>query len=187
MKANSAYEAWVTPHLADLAKYCRYLAGTRWDAEDLLQDTLLKAFVYYVQAEPCGEMKPFIFRIAKNLWIDACRKRSRRRALREWTREVYEDNDYADVRGSIEWLAERLPGRNIEIWLLFHYFGYSMQEIAQATGCTVSAVKSVLHRTREMLRNRDALSGRRKAAGLDVERWSRAIMQDRPQSVLHER
>jgi len=188
MKSNAAYEAWLTPHLPDLAKYCRYLAGTKWDAEDLLQDTLLKSFVFYVQTEPYVEMKPFFYRIAKNLWIDACRKKNRRRlALREWSFEAHRDNDYAEVRGSIEWLAERFPSRSIEMWLLFNYFGYSMQEVADDMGCTMPAVKAVLFRTREMLRNRKALTGGRNVIRPAVERWSRAILQDRPQAVLSER
>jgi RNA polymerase sigma-70 factor (ECF subfamily) len=98
----------------------------------------------------------------------------------------YTDNDYVEVRGAIEWLAERFPRRNIEMWLLFKYFGYSMHEISEDMACSISAVKSVLFRTRELLRNRQSLSENRKVIHLDVERWSRAVMQDRPKGILFE-
>ncbi|WP_186438270.1 RNA polymerase sigma factor [Cohnella terricola] len=180
-----AYEALVAPHLEDLRKYCMFLTRSKWDSEDLFQETLLKSLIFFMHTEPYVEVKAFLVRVARNLWIDDCRKKQRRRlAVFEQPRTYYADSDYVEVRGAIEWLAERFPRRNIEMWLLFNYFGYSMQEIAQATNCTVSAVKSILFRTREMLRHRHELPERRKIAHLDVERWSRAIIQDRPQGIL---
>ncbi|MFC4597889.1 RNA polymerase sigma factor [Cohnella hongkongensis] len=182
---NAAYEAWIKPHLPDLAKYCRYLAGSGWDAEDLLQDTLLKSYVYFGQANPAGDMKPYIFRMARNLWIDVCRKRQRRRtAETELPDAVWTDLDYAEIRGSLEWLAERLPRRSIEMLLLFDYFGYSMREVADATGTSVSSVKSLLFRTRSVLRGRRELRAGRKPSYPEVERWSVAVMRDRPRCLF---
>ena len=70
------------------------------------------------------------------------------------------------------------------MWLLFRYFGFTMQEVGEAMSCTVSAVKSVLFRTRDLLRNRHRLTEGRNVIRLEVERWSNAIMSDRPQSIL---
>ncbi|WP_372632209.1 RNA polymerase sigma factor [Cohnella sp.] len=188
MDAASAYEEWVSPHLLELKKYCYYLAGSRWDAEDLLQDTLLKSFAYFVQEEPDSDMKPFIFRIARNLWIDDCRRRKRRRAATmEMPEVIHSDSDYAEIRGSLEWLAERFPRRNIEMWLLARYFGYSLQEVAEATGVTVPTVKSVLFRTRSMLRGRREPAKCRSPIRPEVERWSKAVILDHPGCLLGER
>jgi len=187
MGANPEYERLVAPHLDDLRKYCGCLAKSKWDAEDLFQETLLKSLVYFLHTEPYVEVKPFLVRVARNLWIDECRKRGRRRL--PWTdpsSAYYRDDDFAEINGALEWLAGKVPKRNVESWLLFYYFGYSMQEVASAMGCSASAVKSLLHRTRETLRNRDGTSGDRKVIRLDVEKWSRAIMQDRPQVILSE-
>ncbi len=153
----------------------------------MFQDTLLKSLVFFLHTEPYLDVKPFLVRVARNLWIDDCRKTNRRRrTLIDQPKLYYTDNDYVEVRNAIEWLAERFPRRNIEMWLLANYFGYSMLEIAVAMGCSVSAVKSILYRTRELLRNRDEMLESRKVIHLDVERWSRAIMQDRPQCILSE-
>jgi RNA polymerase sigma-70 factor (ECF subfamily) len=50
-------------------------------------------------------------------------------------------------------------------------------------GSTIPTVKSVLFRTRELLRQRHELKINRNLIHYDVERWSRAIMLDRPQSI----
>jgi len=187
MEVIPEYEQLLAPHLDDLKRYCLFLTRSKWDGEDLLQDTLLKSLAFFLHTEPYLDIKPFLFRVAKNLWIDACRKKKRRRlAVIDQPKIFYTDNDYVEVRSVIEWLIERFPRRNIEMWLLFNYFGYSMQEIAEAMRCSVSAVKSILFRTREMLRSRNELQSNRKVFHLDVERWSRAIMQDWPQGILSE-
>ncbi len=189
MDASSAYEAWVNPHMLELEKYCSYLAGSKWDAEDLLQDTLLKAFVYFVKVEPEANMKAFVFRIARNLWIDECRKRRRKRtALLEMPEPVYTDSDYAEIRGSLEWLAERFSQRSIEMWLLARYFGYTLQEVADTMDVTVPTVKSVLFRTRAMLRQRRELQAcQSPPIRQEVERWSRAVLLDLPCCLLGDR
>ncbi|WP_239614488.1 RNA polymerase sigma factor [Cohnella mopanensis] len=187
MASIPEYERLVIPHLEDLRRYCYYLTKSKWDAEDLCQDTLLKSLIFFYHTEPYLDVKPFLIRVARNLWIDDCRKRKRRRlAIADLSKPHYTDNDYVEVRSAIEWLAERFPRRNIDMWLLFNYFGYTLQEIAKAMSCTISAVKSVLFRTRDQLRNRNAVMENRKVIVLDVERWSRAIMQDRPQGLLSE-
>jgi RNA polymerase sigma-70 factor, ECF subfamily len=133
-------------------------------------------------------VKLFLVRVARNLWIDDCRKRQRRRGLAvavvDSSKAYYTDNDYVEIRSAIEWLSERFPRRNIEMWLLFTYFRYSMQEIATDMASTIPTVKSVLFRTRDLLRQRHELKISRPIIHYDVERWSRAIMQDRPQGIL---
>lgn len=187
MAVIPTYESLISPHLDDLRKFCFYLTKSKWDGEDLFQDTLLKSLVFFLHTEPYLDIKPFLLRVARNLWIDNCRKRQRRRNAQTTPNKVYyTDNDYVEVRSFIEWLAERFPRRNIDIWLLFRYFGYSMQEIAEDMDCSIAAVKSILFRTRDLLRNRHDLSSHRKVIHLDVERWSRAVMQDRPQGILFE-
>jgi RNA polymerase sigma-70 factor, ECF subfamily len=187
VEVKSTYEALVVPLLEDLRKYCFYLTKSKWDGEDLFQETLLKSMIFFTNTEPYVDVKPFLVRVARNLWIDQCRKQQRRKLLlAQPVKTSSTDNDYVEVRSMIEWLAERFPRRNIEMWLLFQHFDYTMQEIADAMETTVSAVKSVLYRTRELLRNRDRLKHGRRVRWGEIERWSRAIMYDRPQALLSE-
>jgi len=185
VSAPSLYETLLRPHLDDLKKYCFFLTRSKWDGEDLCQEALLRSMVYFLDKEPYPNVKPFLLRVARNLWLDGCRAKQRHRRMTPHALPLYwTDSDYSEVRSVLEWIGERLPRRNLEMLLLSEYFGYSMQEVAEATGSTVPAVKSVLFRTRGMLRQIDPDSLRRPEEGnvvsLDVERWSRAIMQDVP-------
>jgi RNA polymerase sigma-70 factor, ECF subfamily len=187
------YESLAEIHLDDLRKYCFYLTKSKWDGEDLFQEVLMKAMLYFLNTKPNDNVKPFLIRVARNLWIDDCRTKQRRRRhmLMQHLPVCYSDPDYFEVRNLVKWMAECLPRRNIEMWLLSEYFGYTMQEIADTLNCTGSAVKSVLFRTRELLRRlkyrQEMKGGLSKVIDLDVERWACAILQDRPQLIWKER
>jgi RNA polymerase sigma-70 factor (ECF subfamily) len=185
MSVTSVYESLVEPHLDDLRKYCFYLTQSKWDGEDLYQEALLKTLVYFVDNQPYQDVKPFLIRVARNLWIDDCRALRRRSVMPlDNLPRSRTDSDYVEVRSMIEWMGERLPARNIEMLLLSEYFGYTMREIADTLDTSVSAVKSVLFRTRSMLRQYGAeamgKSTAPKVIRFDVERWSKAIMRDLP-------
>src|SRR5437764_7358856 len=65
------------PLRSQLYRYCRYLTRSPWDAEDLAQDTLARAFVTLARMggqEPTNA-RAWLFRIASNLWIDQIRRR----------------------------------------------------------------------------------------------------------------
>lgn len=187
MSVSSVYESLVQPHLEDLKKYCFALTRSKWDGEDLCQEALLRTMIYFRHQKPDHDLKPFLIRVARNVWIDGCRAQQRQRKLQKQIMPLYwTDSDYYKIRSLIEWIGERLPRRSLEMFLLADYFGCTMQEIADATGSTVPAVKSVLFRTRNLLRQSDGLTGsgskpgEAKVIDLDVERWSRAVMRNFP-------
>src|SRR2546429_5201384 len=65
----------VEPFREDLYRYCRGLTGSVWDAEDLVQETLLRTFaklgeVHWDVAKP----RPYIFAVATNAWTDRKRR-----------------------------------------------------------------------------------------------------------------
>src|SRR6478672_11758330 len=88
------------PLRPDLYRYCRHLTRSPWDAEDLAQDTLARAFVTLAQL---GEAPPnpraWLFRVASNLWIDWIRRRRREQPL---STESELAVHAADPRGSRE-------------------------------------------------------------------------------------
>src|SRR5260370_21956080 len=56
--------------------YCRRLSGNLWDAEDLVQDTLLRAFRTLGSVHARIENpRAYLLRTATNLWIDTVRRR----------------------------------------------------------------------------------------------------------------
>ena len=155
MNLSFQYERIVQPYLPELRKYCFYLTGSAWDGEDLYQHSLMKLWRFYLRVGELKDVRPFLLKIARNLWIDEYRRRQRKPVSpfmpAEWN-AVATDVSYADIRGWIEWLACRLSIRQLHVWLLADYFGFTMKEIAGCLSVTMAAVRSQLHRAREKLR-----------------------------------
>src|SRR5512140_3157225 len=66
------------PLRSELYRYCRHLTRSPWDAEDLAQDAMARAFVTIGQMghQPANP-RAWLFRVASNLWIDHVRRRGR--------------------------------------------------------------------------------------------------------------
>lgn len=190
MTAALKFEILVEPHLRDLRVYCQYLARSKWDAEDLYQEALMKSFVAFRNSEPERMAKSFLFKAAKQLWIDDYRRKKRKReAPAEFPDTPVSDPDYPEIRGMVEWLAGGVSERNLEMWLLSEYFGYTMRDIADQLGTTVQTVKSSLFRTRRFMRKARA-SGKSQssrapdpAQGETVERLVQAVIREEPKQI----
>src|SRR5207302_316101 len=62
------------PLRPELHRYCRHLTRSPWDADDLVQDALFRAFAKLGSMhEPPGNVRAWLFRIASNLWVDRVR------------------------------------------------------------------------------------------------------------------
>jgi RNA polymerase sigma-70 factor (ECF subfamily) len=72
------FEIEMGPHLDSLYRNALRLTGNRNDAEDLLQDTYLRAFRFFHQRQTRTNAKAWLFRIMNRLFIDQYRKKARR-------------------------------------------------------------------------------------------------------------
>src|SRR6478735_1184372 len=89
-----AYE----PLRSDLYRYCRHLARSPWDAEDLAQDAMARAFVTLGQmGEPPPNPRAWLLRVASNLWLDQLRRR-RREERRDVPDEASRPRDPREAR-----------------------------------------------------------------------------------------
>jgi RNA polymerase sigma factor (sigma-70 family) len=145
----------IEPYRSDLWKYCRSLTGSPWDAEDLVQETLLKAFASLGQVSQWMKPKSYLFRIATNTWIN-----QRRRANR-FTFSVYEDEMRIEestestpfnVQEAMETLISYLTPRQAVVVLLVEVFHFTGAETAEMIATTEGAVKAALHRARAKLK-----------------------------------
>lgn len=138
------------PLRPDLYRYCRYLARSPWDAEDLVQDTMARAFVTLgcLFKEMPKNPRAWLFRVASNLWIDRVRR----------TREL--PGDIPDVaappeprvdRDAAGTLLVRLSPQERAAVVLKDVFDLTLAEIAETLSTTVGAVKAALHRGRGKL------------------------------------
>ena len=140
------------PLRADLYRYCRHLARNPWDAEDLTQDALARAFVTLAQlgASPPNP-RAWLFRVASNLWIDRVRRGQRELALLDQVADASGRQEPRGAREAAGTLLGQLTPQERAAVLLKDVFDLSLEETADAISTTVGAVKTALHRARGKL------------------------------------
>jgi RNA polymerase sigma factor (sigma-70 family) len=149
-----------SPHRPALWNFCLKLTGSPWDAEDLLQDTLLKAFSRMALLGQAVDLKAYLFRIASNTWIDQKRHMkvsfSDIDAAEEYVSDQPSPGAQAEYHEAMEILVSTLPPRQRVVLLLSDMFDFKAREIAGILDTTEGAVKAALHRGREALKKLQA-------------------------------
>jgi RNA polymerase sigma-70 factor (ECF subfamily) len=154
VRAADAFERAAAPLLKSLEAYCRSVARNRWDADDLLQDTLEKAFARFARTGGAILTKAYLCRIASNAWIDRLRRARESVRPAEWAgwetlaRAGADAGD--ETRAAVERLLALTPKQRTAL-LLCEAFGLPLQETADRLGLTVGSVKALLHRARARL------------------------------------
>lgn len=153
------------PHLR---RYARALLSDRAMAEDLVQDSLERAWSRFHLWREGSNLRTWLFTIMHNLHANLARNASRR------PQSAPIDEDFAlPVRpaqedqlevAAIETALDRLPEEQRQVVLLVGLEEMSYQEAAATLGIPVGTVMSRLHRGRERLR--DMLTGAGGTAGL---------------------
>ena len=146
----------IEPLRAPLHAYGLKLTGNVWDAEDLVQETLMKGFAMIGRGDlhgpgsPVASPRAYLFRAATHLWIDAQRRRARQRA---WPADPPASSSPPPeaVRMAGEALFAAAAPQARAAVILKDVFEFSLEEIADALFTTVGGVKSALHRGREAL------------------------------------
>ncbi len=178
MGSNEHFESAVNPLLEGLMRYCLYLSPSRWEAEDLFQDTLLKLLSYFRSHEPPALNKALLATTARHLWIDRHRKRERLGLMIpiEEAELVQRGADYTELRALVEWLAAHLSYKQMRMLLLAEIHRFTYQEIAEEMECTVPSVKMVLHRSKRLLRDARDEQACLKERLPEVELWTSELM-----------
>lgn len=153
-KARREFLNTVEPLRPELFRFCRSLARNVWDAEDLVQDTLLKAFAKLADVHwQVDNPRAYLFRIATNHWIDITRKRTEDTMPEHYDAESGDApaDEKPQVREAIQKLAHVLPPVERAAVLLKDVFAFSLSDCANYMQTTVGAVKAALHRGRTSL------------------------------------
>jgi RNA polymerase sigma-70 factor (ECF subfamily) len=139
------------PHRPQLYAYCRRLAGNPWDAEDLVQEALAKAFARAAQEHsPIRNPLAWLIRVATNAYLDGAR-RFRPELGADVEQVAPAAPDPVEVGEALEQLFTLLPPQERAAVVLKDVFDFSLAEIASMVGTSVGAVKSALHRARGTL------------------------------------
>ncbi|HSJ96848.1 MAG TPA: RNA polymerase sigma factor [Myxococcota bacterium] len=147
----------VQPIRPGLHVYCRRLTGNLWDAEDLVQETLLRGFGTLGRIrDPIRNPRAYLLRAATHLWIDGLRKLAREGAARAAAEVGAEGAEPAGPSGELRdagrRLLQRLAPQERAAVLLKDVFDLDLEESAEVLETTVGAVKAALHRGRQRLK-----------------------------------
>jgi RNA polymerase sigma-70 factor (ECF subfamily) len=185
-RSNRAdFEREMMPHLGSLYAVALRLTRNERDAEDLVQDTALRAYRFFHRYEAGSNGRAWLFKILHNTFLTRYRRRSREREVLEQladepTPALYEEADDPEQRLLTEFLSEdvrraldRLPEEFRTAVVLCDLEEFSYKEIAEIMECPVGTVMSRLHRGRRMLQ--EALRGYAQQQGIGkAERSSAA-------------
>lgn len=175
-RAWARYVDVLAPFRPDLHRYCRKLTGDLWDAEDLVQETVLRGFATLGQVQQTIENpRGYLVRIATRLWIDAARRRgteARRAPELAPAAGPPAPDVAAHARDAAGALLQRLSPQERAAFLLKEVFEMSLDEIATTLSTSTGAVKAALHRARERTGAAlDEPTPRRAPAGALVDRF----------------
>ncbi len=161
------FEAEAIPHKEALYNFALKMTNDLDDADDLVQETYLKAFRYFDKFERGTNCKAWLFSIMRNTFINEYRR------VQKQPNKV----DYDDVQNFFETIKETevkyqhvvgdaysntlddevtnaiaaLPQDFQTIILLSDVEGFTYEEIAEFLSCPIGTVRSRLHRARKML------------------------------------
>ena len=141
-----------------LLRYLKRLTGSREEAEDLAQETFLKALRHWNKLEANTNAQAWLFRIARNAAYDSFRRRRRGPTLEQGDLELDRlpapaaESDLGDAE-AVRVTLGRLPARYRVPLILHSVEGYPLDAIAGALGWKLGTVKSRLHRARAQFRS----------------------------------
>jgi RNA polymerase sigma-70 factor, ECF subfamily len=139
-----------------LRRYARALVGSTGDADDLVQDTLARAFDRLHLWRPERDMRVWLFSVMHNLFVDQGRARRARpeAPLSDEALDAPATPEPGDVleRRRLSQALERLPAAQRQVVLLVALEQLTYDEVARALGIPVGTVMSRLSRGRATLR-----------------------------------
>ena len=140
-----------TAYRTDLLRYCCMICGNASEAEDLVQETFMRALSHLDLLEELGEQmrRAWLRRVARNLFYDACRRQAleERQPARE---EEETEGGFAQVETAM--VLSALPPELSGLFIKRYFEGYNSRELAKEYGLTPSGVRAALSRARKLLR-----------------------------------
>lgn len=171
---NEAFDTLLARHQSRLLNYITQLTANRQLAEDIFQETFVKAIMTIRQGNytESGKFGAWLARIARNLVIDHFRQEKAEATLstddegvdilnrKELSEHTVEDGIVdLQIRDDVRRLVRELPDQQREVLLMRYYQGLSFKEIAEQTGVSIN---TALGRMRYAILNLRRLSRERR-------------------------
>lgn len=169
-RGGSEFETLLRPHVPHLYRLAYRFTGNPSDAEDLVQDLLVKLYPKLKDIRKINKLRPWLAKILYRIFIDLQRKHSR--SPLRLTKMEHPDNPANSILDSLpterpnpEEILERkinqdrllkavqaLKEDQRHVCILHDIEGYALSEITEILNVPLGTVKSRLHRARENLR-----------------------------------
>jgi RNA polymerase sigma-70 factor, ECF subfamily len=158
--ARRQFHALIAPYMSTLKARAIQLCRSHCDADDLIQDTLLRAFATRSQLKDVTRARPWLLTILTHTFIDAVRKRRRRPdtvpiAIEDEIPDsvpdepaVWHSIGLEDLRAAIE----RLPDDVRDTYRMYSLEGHDHATIAKAQRIAIATVGTRIFRARKQLR-----------------------------------
>lgn len=150
---NEAFDILLARHQSRLLNYINQLTGNRQQAEDIFQETFVKAIMTIRQGNytETGKFGAWLTRIARNLVIDQFRQDKAEPTLstdddnidilnRKELSELTVEDGMVDlqIQDDVRRLVQELPDQQREVLVMRFYQGLSFKEIAEQTGVCIN-------------------------------------------------
>ncbi|MCC6758481.1 MAG: sigma-70 family RNA polymerase sigma factor [Candidatus Omnitrophica bacterium] len=171
-KGNTAsFEALLRKYFSRIFNFAYRYLGSRESAEDIAQETFIRVHRSLASYSPQSKFQTWLYVIARNLCLNELRNNKNRAYSLDGMLETedgempaqFADHNAADPANELvnkETLAklieviESLPENQRTAVLLQRFDGLSYDEIAKVLGCSLQAVKSLLNRAKESLKDK---------------------------------
>lgn len=169
-KYDQIFENELLPHVNALQTFAYHLTYNQDDADDLVQETYMKAYRFIDKYEEGTNPKAWLFKILKNAYINEYRKRVKQPTKVDYEEIVaYHDTDddrisgYSDLREEIfmhmmgdevTTAINSLPIDFRTVILLCDIEGFTYEEIASIIDVPIGTVRSRLFRARNLLKEK---------------------------------
>ena len=156
IQARAEFEDLIKDVRPELHRYVARMVGSAIDGEDVVQETLAKAYYALPTLPPDSNLRGWLFRLAHNKAIDFLRGRKNQmfEQLDEYPPTVEPDfplekKELAAIALSV--FLQLVPNQRSAV-ILKDVLGYTLVEISEILGKSVPEIKAVLHRGRNRLR-----------------------------------
>ncbi len=156
-----AFERLILPYQRRVYLICFDLSGSHDDAQDIAQETFIKAYKYLNKYNGNSAFYTWLYRIAVNTWLDHKRQNSRQEYISNYELdELYNSSEnFPDIITDssiksqyIKKAVETLSTQQKTVFILRFYHELTLSEIAQSLNVTEGTVKTVLFRSLQKLR-----------------------------------
>jgi RNA polymerase sigma-70 factor (ECF subfamily) len=161
LRDRATYDREVLVHRPELVAAAVRLTGSRAEAEDLVQEAVLRAWVFWHRFEPGTNGRAWMHRILVNTFISGYRKRRREReilsqvhAIEDHARRAHEARSVTPGESLSDEVASALASLSADfrrIIILVDLEDKSYRDAAATLGCPIGTVMSRLHRARRAM------------------------------------